>query len=165
LLLYLVIGVIAVCLVSGVVMDSTDLVWIACGASLVAIAAFGTVWRRRPASSPVIDAASGPPAEPASVAGQPSDESVSDADQGTTGDEPAVAAEADTPGQAPDVTQQGPPVLLVQVLPGRRRFHLEECRLLAGRPGEVISLQEALDEGFTACTACVPNRDEIISPR
>ncbi|HZP14382.1 MAG TPA: hypothetical protein VFA96_01065, partial [Nocardioides sp.] len=86
LLLYLVIGVIAVCLVSGVVMDSTDLVWIACGASLVAIAAFGTVWRRRPASSPVIDAASGPPAEPASVAGQPSDESVSDADQGTTGD-------------------------------------------------------------------------------
>ena len=45
---------------------------------------------------------------------------------------------------------------IVRVVPGRRRFHTEDCRLLAGRVAEEISLDEAREEGFSACTACIP---------
>ncbi|HTF52526.1 MAG TPA: hypothetical protein VK735_34200 [Pseudonocardia sp.] len=45
---------------------------------------------------------------------------------------------------------------IVRVVPGRRRFHAEDCRLLAGRAAEEISLGEAREEGFSACTACIP---------
>ena len=45
---------------------------------------------------------------------------------------------------------------IVRVVPGRRRFHAEDCRLLAGREAEEISLGEAREEGFSACTACIP---------
>jgi len=53
--------------------------------------------------------------------------------------------------------------LIVRVLPGRRRFHVEDCRLLAGHAPEEISLGEARDEGFTACTACIPRRESLAS--
>jgi hypothetical protein len=46
----------------------------------------------------------------------------------------------------------------VLVVQGRRRFHRIGCRLLADRKPEEIELEEALDEGYTACTVCVPDR-------
>jgi heme exporter protein D len=43
----------------------------------------------------------------------------------------------------------------VLVIPGRRRFHRKGCRLLAGRASDEIGVAEALDEGFSACSACI----------
>jgi hypothetical protein len=51
---------------------------------------------------------------------------------------------------------------MVRVIPGRRRFHAEGCRLLAGHQAEEIVFEEARDEGFTPCTVCVPHRDSLL---
>lgn len=48
---------------------------------------------------------------------------------------------------------------IVRVVPGRRRFHAPECPLLADKDVEEITLDDARDEGFTACTTCAPNRE------
>jgi hypothetical protein len=45
----------------------------------------------------------------------------------------------------------------VFVVPGRKRYHLETCRQLAGRDKEELTFVEAREEGFTACTACLPD--------
>lgn len=50
-------------------------------------------------------------------------------------------------------------VSTVLVVPGRQRFHMPDCRLLAGKPSEEIRLDEATEEGFSACTVCIPQRD------
>jgi hypothetical protein len=52
---------------------------------------------------------------------------------------------------------------IVRVVPGRRRFHAEDCRLLAGHVAEEISLGEAREEGFSACTACIPRVEGLTS--
>jgi hypothetical protein len=52
---------------------------------------------------------------------------------------------------------------IVRVVPGRRRFHAEDCRLLADRAAEEISLDEAREEGFSACTACIPRLEGLTS--
>ena len=44
----------------------------------------------------------------------------------------------------------------VCVVPGRRRYHRHDCRLLEGAQSETITVAEALDEGFTPCTKCRP---------
>jgi hypothetical protein len=43
---------------------------------------------------------------------------------------------------------------LVRVVAGRRRFHVGDRRLLGEQPFEEITRDEAVDEGFTACTTC-----------
>ncbi|MGI5227376.1 hypothetical protein [Actinoallomurus sp. CA-142502] len=50
-----------------------------------------------------------------------------------------------------------PPETSVYVIPGRKRYHLETCRQLAGRDKEELTYVEAREEGFTACTACLPD--------
>lgn len=42
----------------------------------------------------------------------------------------------------------------VHVIPGRRRFHRDDCSLLSGHDVETITEDEARDEGFTPCTRC-----------
>jgi hypothetical protein len=54
---------------------------------------------------------------------------------------------------APEV----PAETTVFVVPGRMRYHLENCRQLTGRDREELTFSEARDEGFTACTACLPD--------
>ncbi|MCC5579405.1 hypothetical protein IMZ11_27615 [Microtetraspora sp. AC03309] len=48
------------------------------------------------------------------------------------------------------------PDAIVLVIPGRKRFHLADCRQLQGREVEELTHEEAREEGFTPCTACVP---------
>ncbi|WP_433215480.1 hypothetical protein [Microtetraspora malaysiensis] len=48
------------------------------------------------------------------------------------------------------------PDVIVLVIPGRKRFHLADCRQLQGREAEELTHEEAREEGFTPCTACVP---------
>jgi hypothetical protein len=53
---------------------------------------------------------------------------------------------ADVPADAP-----------VFVVRGRKRYHLETCRQLAGREKEELTYAEAREEGFSSCTACMPD--------
>ena len=48
------------------------------------------------------------------------------------------------------------PDMIVLVIPGRRRFHRPGCRQLAGRNHEELTFEEAHEEGFSACTTCLP---------
>jgi len=47
------------------------------------------------------------------------------------------------------------PDAIVVVIPGRRRFHLPSCRQVVGRQVEELTHEEAREEGFTPCTACL----------
>ena len=85
---------------------------------------------------------------------------------GAAGAEPPASAGArsgtgeDTgsmPRIAPGTAERVPSDAVVRVIPGRRRYHLSECRQLAGRDSEEITFAEAREEGFTPCTACLPD--------
>ncbi|HWL37110.1 MAG TPA: phage holin family protein [Frankiaceae bacterium] len=46
----------------------------------------------------------------------------------------------------------------VSVVPGRPRYHVANCRFLAGRPDvETIAVEDARGEGYTACGVCKPD--------
>lgn len=65
----------------------------------------------------------------------------------------SAATTAPSSGVAADV----PAETAVYVVPGRKRYHLETCRQLAGREREELTFEEAREEGFTPCTACLPD--------
>ncbi|MCP2338281.1 hypothetical protein [Actinomadura rupiterrae] len=46
---------------------------------------------------------------------------------------------------------------VVFVVRGRKRYHLDTCRQLAGREKEELTYVEAREEGFSPCTACLPD--------
>jgi hypothetical protein len=46
---------------------------------------------------------------------------------------------------------------VVHVVRGRKRYHLDSCRQLAGRDKEELTYAEAQEEGFSPCTACMPD--------
>ncbi|MEU3165013.1 hypothetical protein [Streptosporangium sp. NPDC006930] len=48
------------------------------------------------------------------------------------------------------------PEAIVLVIPGRKRYHVAGCRQLVGRDHEELTHEEALEEGFTPCTTCLP---------
>ncbi|SNR65047.1 hypothetical protein [Actinomadura mexicana] len=61
--------------------------------------------------------------------------------------------EVEIPAPAVDV----PDDTLVFVVRGRKRYHLDTCRQLAGRDTEELTYAEAKEEGFSPCTACLPD--------
>jgi hypothetical protein len=65
----------------------------------------------------------------------------------------AVPAATVPPPPAPRV----PGETTVFIVPGRKRYHLDTCRQLAGRDREELTFSEAREEGFTPCTACLPD--------
>ncbi|GAA0968773.1 hypothetical protein [Actinocorallia libanotica] len=70
---------------------------------------------------------------------------------------PAPEAEESAPYVFPTSTAQVPEDALVHVVPGRKRYHLDTCRQLAGRQIEELTYVEAQEEGFSPCTACLPD--------
>ncbi|MFD0904059.1 hypothetical protein [Actinomadura sediminis] len=85
---------------------------------------------------------------------------------------PAAAAPAAVPGAAKPAGTPEPPDdaveipvqpvdvpddALVFVVRGRKRYHLDTCRQLAGRETEELTYAEAREEGFSSCTACMPD--------
>ncbi|MFP3969679.1 hypothetical protein SMC26_45835, partial [Actinomadura fulvescens] len=61
-----------------------------------------------------------------------------------------------------EVTIPAPPAkvpdeAVVFVVRGRKRYHLDTCRQLAGRDKEELTYAEAKEEGFSPCTACLPD--------
>jgi hypothetical protein len=52
--------------------------------------------------------------------------------------------------------------VLVAVVPGRPRYHVEGCRFLAGRPDvEMIDIEDARGRDFTACGVCKPDQNAV----
>lgn len=76
----------------------------------------------------------------ASVASADNDIPVAVASEPATDD--ASSPVSNIPSEAP-----------VFVVPGRKRFHRDTCHLLR-KDREELTLDEAREEGFTACTAC-----------
>lgn len=71
----------------------------------------------------------------------------------TRGPSPAPAS-----GPPRPVTEKGiSPDAIVLVIPGRKRYHVQGCRQLIGRDQEELTYEEAREEGFTPCTACLPD--------
>lgn len=76
------------------------------------------------------------------------------AESPTTSDEVSGADDvtgAEVPATAPDAATS------VVVVPGRRRYHRSDCELVAEAVAEEITIADAADEGFSACTMCTPN--------
>jgi hypothetical protein len=67
------------------------------------------------------------------------------------------AGEETTPSLTPASATDVPAETTVYVVRGRKRYHLETCRQLAGRDKEELTFEEAREEGFTPCTACLPD--------
>ena len=69
---------------------------------------------------------------------------------GSDSDTAELAAMVPPPGEVPATA-------VVYVVRGRRRYHIDSCRQLAGRSKEELTFAEAREEGFSPCTACMPD--------
>ncbi|MCP9954983.1 hypothetical protein LUX33_45885 [Actinomadura madurae] len=67
------------------------------------------------------------------------------------------AEPADDEVEVPVPPADVPDDALVFVVRGRKRYHLDTCRQLAGRETEELTYAEAREEGFSSCTACMPD--------
>lgn len=99
-----------------------------------------------PASVDPEPAAAEPEPEPAPVATEPGP-----AEPGPAEPEPAIGALE--PAAEPALRSTS-----VLVVPGRHRYHQAGCSMLEGREPETLDLEEAREEGFTACSRCVGDR-------
>ncbi|GAA2163636.1 hypothetical protein [Actinomadura napierensis] len=70
---------------------------------------------------------------------------------------PDAPAEPDDEVEIPVQHVDVPGDALVFVVRGRKRYHLDTCRQLAGRDTEELTYAEAKEEGFSPCTACLPD--------
>jgi hypothetical protein len=70
-----------------------------------------------------------------------------------------VAKDGDADGELeiPPPPADVPDDAVVFVVRGRKRYHLDTCRQLAGRDREDLTYAEAKEEGFSPCTACMPD--------
>lgn len=114
---------------------------------------------------------------PDSEQGAPGDWTVSESSVAThgsvlpTGSELPTDAATDTGDEVSDGAPQesgdksgGPGATeldTVLVVHGRRRFHRSGCRLLESRTTEKVHVDEALEEGFTPCSTCIPDRSAV----
>jgi hypothetical protein len=72
---------------------------------------------------------------------------------------PDGAAPADTPKPmpAPAAAEPTPAAGTVWVVDGRPRYHLADCMIIKDQQAEEISLEQAAEDGFMACSMCEPN--------
>lgn len=77
-----------------------------------------------------------------------------DAEPAEAADPPADQAEPDGPVEPVSGPVTPAETGSVLVVPGRHRFHRPGCALLSGRETHELTEDEALEEGFTACTKC-----------
>ncbi len=166
-------------LVAAVITSNLQLVYVAIGVSVAAalllgIAVLGERLRARRASSATATGATATgasgqtpeaAAEPA-VVGAPLAGSVAVVEHDTVAPAPAPEPPAPDPPQArvappPEMRVAPTPDgdLVVLVVPGRQLFHRPGCVRLIGRLTEELTLDEAFEEGFSACTACEPGSE------
>ncbi|GAA2407772.1 hypothetical protein GCM10010191_15270 [Actinomadura vinacea] len=70
---------------------------------------------------------------------------------------PAAPAADDDAVEIPPQPAEVPDAAVVYVVRGRKRYHLDTCRQLAGRDRDELTYAEAKEEGFSSCTACMPD--------
>jgi len=146
-MLFLVLALVVVAfglLVTALATSAMLWAWLSVGASVVAAGFLVVDWRRRRRRSAHPPAA--PPVAPA----------IADTTDGADLDLEAEPAEEDT--DAADLLAVTELDTEVRVVDERPRYHLAECRWLAGRPALSLPIREARELGFTPCAVCSPDR-------
>jgi hypothetical protein len=144
------------CMLLGLVLDEIALAYVALGVSLLGIAVLtaANAWRRRtsPSGHPTANqyGSAGPTCPDGAVAPEQPERVVTEAEA----EPPSGISTSD--GTEPGIEDPSE-THVVHVVPGRRRYHVAACRLLNGYSNESITLEEAHEEGFSACTTCVPH--------
>ncbi|MEV5754180.1 hypothetical protein AB0L00_40735 [Actinoallomurus sp. NPDC052308] len=129
-------------------LDGLKLIYVSIGVSIVSalFLAVGVFLRRKE-----LFGTTAAPANAKASAGRATARPVKAKARVGAGDDAAIVPA--TSASATDV----PAETTVYVVPGRKRYHLETCRQLAGRDKEELTFVEAREEGFTPCTACLPD--------
>ncbi|MEV5711584.1 hypothetical protein [Actinoallomurus sp. NPDC052274] len=129
-------------------LDGLKLIYVSIGVSIVSalFLAVGVFLRRKELFGTTVA-----PANAKASAGRTTARPVKAKARVGAGDDAAIVPA--TSASATDV----PAETTVYVVPGRKRYHLETCRQLAGRDKEELTFVEAREEGFTPCTACLPD--------
>lgn len=154
-----------VALVVGTLLHLVVLVWTALGLSVAGLGFVtvrsvlrGRAARRSAAASDTDTPDSG---ERMSTVDIPAPETGDHSEAGDTAAVSGTAVSGDADEQAAGSGVRPGAVLvaertgqIVRVVAGRRRFHVGDCGLLGERRYEEITRDEAVDEGFTACTTC-----------
>ena len=157
-------------------LDSLNLIYISIGVSIVSalFLAIGVYLRRKDLFGAPDDATTGPTARKTSKRGRRDKDKAaqtatpsgavtgSPAKAGAIPGGPPIAGRASDADTA-ELTAALPPVAdvpadaVVHVVPGRRRYHIDGCRHLSGRENQELTFEEAREEGFSPCTACMPD--------
>jgi methylphosphotriester-DNA--protein-cysteine methyltransferase len=165
-------------------LDGLNLIYVSIGVSIVSalFLAIGVFVRRKDLFGSPGAAATGPaartakhgkagkggPAEPAvkTATTQAGAGATTTATSGGTGGTSVYPTGSHSSGADPDTAELAammppagdvPATAVVYVVPGRRRYHIDSCRQLAGRSKEELTFEEAREEGFSPCTACMPD--------
>lgn len=170
----------AACLATGLITANTVFTYVALGLAVVgALLIIGNITVRKrkipdSASDTAGDDDEGPSDQPrsasadhpnlASTVDPVGSDHIADSEMAAAGASEPTPESASSPSAAeissivahePAENPAGGPVEtdLVFVVPGRKRFHRDDCHLLRNDSQE-LTLEEAREEGFTGCTAC-----------
>lgn len=149
-LMFVMITAATVCLVADLLTEHVWLLWAALSITVAGGALLGFVLL----SARRLSRSAAESGEPEPEAESPDGEQV--ADPRPRAENPAPPAHADDYETRVHADSDS---RMVQVVPGRRRFHLRTCRILADRPTEEIGFEEAREEGLSPCSVCLPDRD------
>lgn len=144
-------------LVTGMLVDDLRWVYAAAAATALALILLGVdaLRGRRAAASEKQDSTEGDSSGTGTI-GDENERSEIAADV-TSADKEDEESEPNTaePAPASDTASNGD---LVQVVPGRKRYHAPGCALIVEETTEDLTLDEARAEGFTPCTKCAASR-------
>nr|WP_254716218.1 hypothetical protein [Actinomadura sp. WMMB 499] len=136
-------------------LDALVVIYISIGVSIVSALclAIGVFLRRKELFGPGVSTA------PAKKRKTRRDKRATPAPAATAGARPAGTPPepADDGVEIPVQPVDVPGDAMVFVVRGRKRYHLDTCRQLAGRDTEELTYAEAREEGFSSCTACMPD--------
>ena len=156
-------------------LDGLNLIYISIGVSIVSalFLAIGVFLRRKDLFGPPTANATGPAARTArrgkaakTATTQTDAGATTTAISGGTGGTSVYPTGSHPSGSDPDTADLAammppagdvPATAVVYVVPGRRRYHIDSCRQLTGRSKEELTFEEAHEEGFSPCTACMPD--------
>ncbi|GGV25815.1 hypothetical protein GCM10010182_55690 [Actinomadura cremea] len=140
-------------------LDALVVIYISIGVSIVSALclAIGVFLRRKELFGPGVSTA---PAKKRKPKRDKRDKRAKPAPAASTAAAPGPAGKPEPGDDAVEIPAQPldvPDDALVLVVRGRKRYHLDTCRQLAGRDTEELTYAEAREEGFSSCTACMPD--------
>ncbi|MFV2177804.1 hypothetical protein ACFHW2_27040 [Actinomadura sp. LOL_016] len=140
-------------------LDALVVIYISIGVSIVSALclAIGVFLRRKELFGPGVSTA---PAKKRKPKRDKRDKRAKPAPAASGAAAPGPAGKPESGDDAVEIPAQPldvPDDALVLVVRGRKRYHLDTCRQLAGRDTEELTYAEAREEGFSSCTACMPD--------